>query len=406
MTAYLSREIRHTVRRAMNVMPVVVITGMRQTGKTTFLQNDSLFDGFRYVTLDDYAYLQTALHQPEELLASADRICIDEAQKAPSLMTAVKRTVDRNRRPGRIVLSGSANFSLLKEISESLAGRSLHVSLQPFSLRERTGSIRQLPFLAKLLNGETPSHIPAGRPIASAEILKGGMPPVNYLSSASATLWFRGFEQTYLERDIRELARVDDVLGFRSIIRFSALRNGQIANLSQLARDARLSLATTTRYLRLAETSFLFRLLPPFLRNRTSRLIKSPKLYGADSGLTAFLAGVETLDHDEPLRGPLFETFVLQNLTAIVEAHAPETRFAFWHIQGRHEVDFILEHGRRCLAVEVKASGRWSESDLTSLRVFLHRVPSCEAAILAYNGTQSARLAEKLWAIPISTLIT
>lgn len=157
--------------------------------------------------------------------------------------------------------------------------------------------------------------------------------------------------------------------------------------------------------MQLAETSFLFRRLPPFLRNRSSRLIKSPKLYVTDSGLACHLAGIENLDSDEPMRGVLVETFVLQNIASILEAHVPDARVAYWHIQGRREVDFIIEHKKHCVAIEVKASGRWSEGDLASLKIFLENTPSCRAAILAYNGTQTAQLGKKLWAVPLGRLL-
>jgi hypothetical protein len=406
MTPYIPREIHTAVAPALSTMPIVVITGMRQTGKTTFLQNDPLFKKYQYVSLDDFATLQTAQSQPGSLLAAAERLCIDEAQKAPDLLTAVKRAVDRDRTPGRFVLSGSANFALLKGISESLAGRAIYFVLQPLSCREMKSALNKEPFLVRALGGDIDLSGNATAALRAAEILRGGMPAVRSLSPEAAAVWFRGFEQTYVERDIREIARIDDILSFRSVIKLAALRTGQILNMSQLARDARLSQITTTRYVQLAETSFLLRRLPPFLRNRSSRLIKSPKLYATDSGLACHLAGIEHLDSDEPMRGVLFETYALQNIAAILEAHAPEARISYWHIQGRREVDFVIEHKKHCVAIEVKAAGRWSESDLASLKVFLENTPSCRAAILAYNGTQSAQLGKKLWAVPLGTLLS
>ncbi len=405
MTPYISREIHSAVLSALKVMPVVVITGMRQTGKTTFVKNDPLFKGYRYITLDDFATLQTALSQPESLLQMDDRLCIDEAQKAPVLLTALKRAVDHDRRPGRFVLSGSANFALLRGISESLAGRAVYLTLQPFSLRETHQEITREPFLVNVFTDEIKSTDESAQALGVTDILRGGMPAVRNLRPDAAAVWFRGFEQTYVERDIREIARIDDVLGFRNLITLASLRTGQLLNMSQLARDAKLSQITATRYIQLAETSFLFRRLPPFLRNRSSRLIKTPKFYVTDSGMACQLAGIDRLDSEEPMRGALFETFVLQNIASILEAHLPDARVAYWHIQGRREVDFIIEHKRHCIAIEVKAAGRWSESDLASLKIFLENTPSCRAGILAYNGTQTAQLGKKLWAVPLRTLL-
>jgi len=407
VTSYIEREIRSIASRALKTMPVVVITGMRQTGKTTFLQNDPLFKKLGYISLDDFATLQTALSQPEALLASDDRLIIDEAQKAPALLTAIKKVVDKNRSVGRFVLSGSANFALLKGMSETLAGRALYLTLQPFSRREVQGTIKQQPFLVRLLSAKDVPSLQAGISVDVGDILRGGMPPVAALSSIETPLWFRGFEQTYVERDIRDLARVEDMLGFRNVIKLASLRSGQILNMSQLARDARLSVVTTTRYLQLAETSFLFRRLSPFLRNRSSRLIKSPKLYVADSGLACHLAGVESMGSrdEEPMRGVLFETYVLQNISSILDAHLPNAGIAYWHVQGRHEVDFIIENGNKCIAIELKASTRWSESDLTSLKIFAEKTPSCQASLLAYNGTETARIGPKLWAVPMEVML-
>ncbi len=406
MTGYLQREIHTTVGQALKSIPVVVITGMRQTGKTTFLQNDPLFKRYRYVSLDDFATLQTAVSQPEALVNSGDPLCIDEAQKAPELLTAVKRAVDRQRKAGRFVLTGSANFSLLKGMSETLAGRAVYFTLGPLSRREIQGTTYG-PFLVKLLRDQKSPAMETARALPPWEIVRGGMPPVASLDDSAAATWFRGFEQTYVERDIRDIARIDDTLGFRTLIKLATLRTGQLLNFSQLARDARLSLATTTRYLQLAETSFLFTKVTPFLRNRSSRLVKSPKLYLTDSGLACHLAGVESLENaDEPLRGALFETYALQNISSILQASLPDAQISYWHVQGRHEVDFVLEHKKRCVAVEVKAASRWSESDLVSLTVFLEKTPSCVTGILAYNGIQTARLGKNVWAVPLATVLS
>jgi len=408
MTAYIEREIRYAIEQALKTMPVVVITGMRQTGKTTFLKNDPLFKKYRYISLDDFAVLKTALSEPEALIASGNYFCIDEAQKAPELMTAIKIVVDLDRTPGKFVLSGSANFSLLKNISESLAGRAVYFTMQPFSRREIKDSVHKRPFLVHLLTGKIELAIKKVSHVDAVDIIRGGMPPVRTLSINNVPIWFRGFEQTYLERDIRDLARIDDMLGFHSFIKLSALRSGQLLNLSQLARDSRLSLATATRYLHLAETSFLFKRLSPFLRNRSSRLIKSPKLYVVDSGLAYHLTETGNLDNEsnEPMRGALFETYTFQNLLSILDAYLPDAHLYYWHVQGRHEIDFIFEYKKDCIAVELKASRRWSENDLKSLKTFLELTSSCRAAILAYNGTEMAKIGKNLWVIPLATLLS
>jgi predicted AAA+ superfamily ATPase len=190
-------------------------------------------------------------------------------------------------------------------------------------------------------------------------------------------------------------------------VQLAALRTGQVLVISTLARDAKLSSITTSRYLSLLEASFLIRRLPPFLKNRSSRLIKSPKLHFTDSGLAAHLAGVSAFEagRDDLLRGALYETHVAQNLAALLEAYLPDAQMSYWHEQGRHEVDLILEMGRDVFAVEVKAATRWNEGDLSGLRAFLDRTPACVAAVLAYNGREAIRLGERLFAVPIGHLL-
>ncbi len=405
MTPYHSREITLRLQQALRRLPVIVLSDLRQAGKSTLLQNEAvLARGRTYRTLDDFATLAAARSNPEFLLEGA--AILDEAQRCPELLVALKKTVDEQRGPGRFILSGSANLALLGHVSETLAGRAGYFTLHPMSRRERRGATKQEPFLVKFLN--SPAS-PAGKakPVSEQEVLSGGLPPACLGPADGAAEWFRAYVQTYVERDVRQLSQITDLVAFRNLAQLAALRTGQVLVVSTLARDAKLSAATAGRYLDLLETSFLIRRLPPFLKNRSSRLIKSPKLYFTDSGLAAYLAGATDLEpgRDALLRGALFETYVGQNLAALVEAHLPDARLAYWHEQGRHEVDFVIEAGRRVFAVEVKAASRWDEGDVSGLRAFLDRTPACVAAVLAYNGEESVRLDSRLWAIPMGHLL-
>jgi predicted AAA+ superfamily ATPase len=335
-------------------------------------------------------------------------VTIDEAQRCPELLLAIKREVDRRREPGRFLLSGSANLALLGRVSESLAGRALYLTLHPLTRRERTGRLDRPPFLVRFLSEPGLPRTAEAEPVADAEVLAGGMPPVVLGEVRRAELWFLGYEQTYLERDVRDLAQVADLIAFRNVLRLAALRSGQLLNQSELARDAKLPATTVGRYLSLLETSFVLHKLPAYLRSRSSRLIKSPKLYCTDSGLAAHLAGVTELTAaaDEPLRGPLFETFVLQNLAGILGAHLPHAEISFWSVQGRHEVDFIVASRRRAIAIEVKAATRFGDRDLASLRALAERTKGLAAGVLAYNGREAAQLGERLYAVPLGLLLS
>jgi predicted AAA+ superfamily ATPase len=178
--------------------------------------------------------------------------------------------------------------------------------------------------------------------------------------------------------------------------------------MSGLARDAKLKTITATRYIGLMEAAFLVLRLPPYLGNKASRLVKSPKLFFSDSGLACFLAGIERLapNSEEPLRGAMLETYVAQNLLSILQSHWPQARLHFWNVQGRHEVDFVIESGRETVAIEVKASTRWSEQDLSGLKHFLEKTPGCRAAILGTNHFRAVQLADRLYAIPLRKLLS
>jgi uncharacterized protein len=393
------------MERALRQLPVVVLAGLRQAGKSTLLQNEAgLALGHTYRTLDDFATLAAARDNPESLLE--DAAILDEVQRCPELLLALKRNVDERRHPGRFILSGSANLALLGHITETLAGRASYFTLHPMTRREQRGMTDQQPFIAKFLRSPA---LPSGKadPLTEKEILHGGLPPACLAGADGMDEWFRGYVQTYVERDVRQLSQITDLVAFRTLTQLAALRTGQVLVISTLARDAKLNAVTAGRYLDLLEASFLIHRLPPFFKNRSSRLVKSPKLYFTDSGLAAHMAGITTLEpgRDDLLRGALFETYVAQNLAGLLEAHLPDAWMGYWHEQGRHEVDFVIEAGRRIFAIEVKAATRWSENDLSGLRAFIERTPACVAAMLAYNGKEAVKLADRLFAIPLGKLL-
>jgi len=409
MTGYHDREIASRVREALRDMPVVVLTGMRQCGKSTFLRNDTGLKNRRYLSLDRFGDHEALRNSAESILGEPGAITIDEAQRMPGLMEIIKAQVDREGHiPGRFLLSGSANFLLLKGVSESLAGRAIYIEMSPFSRREILRAAARKPFLLSFFkNPVLPEGTRPPKPIPPAEILRGGMPRVALGRTRKPSTWFLGYEQTYVERDVRQLSQVADLISFRRAVRLAALRTGKILNISELARDAQLPVATLSRYLGVMETSCLVRRLPPFLNNPVSRLAKSPKLFFNDAGLAAHLAGVHDLSPaaDSLMRGPLVETYFMQNLAETLSARWPEATLHYWNVQGRHEVDFVIADGRECLAIEVKAATRWAEADLSGLRAFLAGAPHCRGGILAYGGRDSVPLGGRLFALPMGLVL-
>jgi len=406
MARYLNRDLSPSVGRALDSMPVVVVTGMRQVGKTTLLRNDPALRNRQYLSLDDFTTSRAAETAPEALLDVAQPLTIDEVQKAPHLMDALKVAVDAARRPGRYLLSGSANLLLMNRVTETLAGRAVYLTLHPMTRRELLGSDSP-PFLVSLLEEGRPSAAEASPPFRMAEVVRGGMPPVA-LDRADPAIWFQGFEQTYLERDIRALAQVGDLTTFQRFLRLTALRTGKLLNLSNLARDAGLAASTATRYLGLLETSFSILRVPPFLRNPTKRLVKASKIYVADAGLASHLVGdrSDPMSPSDPHSGALLETHVAVNLAGILGAWRPRSSLCFWNIQGRYEVDFVIEDGPRTVAIEVKAGSRWRAEDLRGLNRFLAAHPDCIAGLLACDIPELTPIGDRVWAVPLGQLLS
>lgn len=411
---YVVRNITGLLVRALSAMPVVVLSGPRQTGKSTVLRNAEALRHRRYYTLDDTAVLARTLREPDWLLDGDAPITIDEAQRAPGLLLAIKRAVDRNRQPGRFLLSGSANFLLLRGIAESLAGRAVYLRLGPMTWRELRGRESQ-PLLCRLLAGMAPetewsaAHADSSPNPSASDWLTGGFPPVCISSGAADwPLWFTGYRQTYLERDLRDLSHVADLGLFDQFVQIMALRSAQVLNLRDVARDCGSNAPTISRWLRLLETGFLGQRLPPYFSNRVKRLVKAPKWYLTDSGLMAFLAGVNRSTDlgAHPLRGPLFETYLLQNLSSILGDHLPEARLLHYRSHAGHEVDFVIETPGAVLAIEAKAAVSVDARDIRGLAAFVEGEPRCRTGIVAYQGSEIRSLGPRLWAVPTGVLLS
>jgi len=406
---YYNRWLTPLLQQAIEETSVVVLTGARQVGKSTLLLNEEPFRNWRFLSMDDFDVLRQAKIQPEALWAGADRIILDEVQKVPELLSAVKRVVDRS--PGRVkfVLSGSANLLLMRQVTESLAGRAVYYVLDPLTMGEIN---RQPPsgFLQQLLSGDWP---PEGNseqdpPDPVPLLLRGFMPSLQRLSSAPAWIrWWDGYVTTYLERDLRQVSQIEALVDFRRVMELAALRSGQLLNQNELARDAGLSQPTVHRYLNILETTHLFERVPAYAANRTSRIIKSPKAYWNDPALAIFLAGYYQEDDLRKARelGSFFETLIYHHLHVLAQLMMPPARLYIWRTAQRNEVDFVLEHGRKALAIEVKQSTRPVYQDASGIRAFLREYPDTSGGLVLHSGTEIRWLGERIMAVPW-TLIT
>lgn len=409
----LPRLLGPSVAAALQRFPVVVVTGARQTGKTTLVQTGAIASGRTFRSLDDYEILERALEEPNALVADADQITLDEVQRAPDLLRAIKRDVDRSRTLGRFLLTGSANLLMMRRISESLAGRAVYLTLWPMTEREKRGSPDGGPWTAWLQARDTRgAHqvTPRGREASDwpSRVLTGGYPvPALAADDAERTQWFDGYVRTYLERDLQDLASISSLPDFRRLMRLAAFRVGQMLNQSELARDATLAQATAHRYLNLLETSYQMVRLPAFATSSTKRLVKTPKLYWTDPGLAAHLAGVTSVGGSTEIEvpGALLENLVLTQILAWRETMIPRPEIHYWRAHDGTEVDFIIEAGRRLLPIEVKAASRARLADVPGLRLFLHEHPKAAPfGILLYGGAEVLRLSENIVAAPLTSL--
>jgi predicted AAA+ superfamily ATPase len=404
---YYPRWLTPGLRSAVAVNPVVVLTGARQVGKSTLLRHAEPFRSWRYHTLDDFDVLEQARVHPQSLWAGVREVVLDEVQRAPELLSAVKRAVDEEP-DRRFLLSGSANLMLMRQVSESLAGRAVYFVLHPMTLGELH---RQPP--GNLVHESVRQHWPDEGVLAEAPpdptllMLRGFMPRLLSLTSPTDWLrWWEGYVATYLERDLRQISQIDSLVDFRRVMAFLALRTGQLLNQSEVSRDAGMSQPTVHRYVNLLEASHLFDRLPSYAASRTTRLVKAPCSFWTDPGLAVYLAGYfdEGALRQSREYGHFFETLIYLHLRVQVDMLTPRGRLYFWRTQQGSEVDFVVEQGRHLLGIEVKLTDRPGYQHIDGLRRFLREHDQASGGLLIHGGSQIRRLDENIVAIPWTVL--
>ncbi len=402
---YKKRWITPQVVSGIKSNPVVVLTGARQVGKSTFLLNQKFFDSWKYINLDDFNVLEQAESEPLSLWKNTDNIILDEVQKVPKLLSAVKQTVDKNRQSKRFLLSGSANLLLMEKVSESLAGRATYLYLYPMTQGEMEG--RKKPdILSDLFNGELPEEgkIEDGKQKDIYSLmLKGFMPPLLTLKGKDEYLkWWEGYVTTYLERDLRQLSQIESLPDFKRVMEAVALRSGQLINQTEISRDVKVSQPTVHRYINLLETTCHLRRIPAYSKNRTKRLIKSPKFYFIDPGLANYLCGNYNKKNLKKTKeaGRIFESLVLLHLTVLCEMMVPGASIYYWRTASGQEVDFVIEHGKKLIGIEVKLSETAHYKDTANLRIFMDEYPETIVGVLVYTGNVVKYLGENLIAVP------
>jgi predicted AAA+ superfamily ATPase len=405
----VARFLQAALEEALSDTPVVCLLGARQTGKSTLAE--VLAPDREYISLDDQNYLQAASSDPAGFVAQLPaNVTLDEVQRVPELLLAIKRVVDSDRRAGRFLLTGSANLLQRPRLADSLAGRMECLFLQPFAEAEKAGASGQ--FLRRLLNGELQEPLSGGKALARStlpdRLLMGGYPEPNQRSPIRARQWHRQYIRSIVERDIRDVARIKDGGDVARLLELLALRTAELLNVTSLAGDLHEDRQTVDRHLAILEKLFLIRALPAWHRNSAKRLVKAPKIHLCDSGLAATLADLRADDWNGKRErfGHLLESFVLQQLVAQAGWTDPDLRF--WHYRDKDqvEVDCVITRGNKVWGIEVKAAATVNASDGRGLHRLAEQAKGdFQSGILLYDGDAVLPLGKSgFLAVPLSRM--
>jgi uncharacterized protein len=396
------------IRNALRDTRVVAISGPRQSGKTTLARRFAK-QGREYITLDNQSTLAAAKSDPVAFIRGLDRAVIDEVQRAPDLLLAIKQSVDEDRRPGRFLLTGSANLLTVKTIHESLAGRVEIVPLYPLGRSEQLG-IKHPQFISKAFRGAVPDTAEdLSTEKLSDWVTAGGYPEaIKRRSERRRQAWHRAYIKSILERDLPEISNLAKPDQVPRVLQVAAQFAGQLTNLSEIGRSVGLDHKTADHYVRVLEQLYLIQRVQPWFRNELSRLVKTPKLHFIDSGLLTAMRGysLSRLRADRTLFGALLESFVFSELLKL--SAWTEERVMLFHYRDRDklEVDFVLENSAgEIVGIEVKSAASVTQRDFLGLeRVASAAGSAFKQGIVLYDGVQTLSFADNLRAVPLPAL--
>lgn len=368
----IQRRISERIAKLAHAYPVVTVTGPRQSGKTTLVR--SLFPEWAYVNLESLSARTFAAEDPIAFLGQFEdkSVILDEIQRVPELLSQIQVCVDARHHPGQFVLTGSQNFSLMRGVSQSLAGRTALVTLLPLSLEE-LGSRTQTQSLD--------------------ETLWKGFYPKIYGQGVSPTDELAFYVQTYLERDVREVENVRNLRTFSTFLRLAAGRTGQILNVSSLASDVGISPKVASEWLSLLETSFVVRLLEPWHANLNKRLTKSPKLYFTDVGLATSLIGITEAAQlaTHPLKGPLFETMVVGEFLKGALNRGTHAEINYYRDSNRNEIDLVVTEAGRLSLYEIKSGATYSGDWISTVNRLAPQFGNVVRKAVVYGGDETQK---------------
>jgi predicted AAA+ superfamily ATPase len=407
----IQRTITPNVLDALKDSPVVLLNGARQVGKSTLVEwLSSHGHTARYVTLDDAVVLSAVHNNPEGFLAGyQEPLIIDEVQRAPEIFLALKASVDKKKRAGQFLLTGSANVLLIPKLSESLAGRMEILSLYPFSqseLEETKGSFVEDIFAEKMPKYSVKNIT---RHLLRDRMIKGGyFEAVQRNDPARRNSWFSSYVTTILQRDIRDLMHIEGLTALPRLLALLASRSGSLLNFAELSNSSTIPQTTLKRYMTLLETTFLVRLVTPWSKNLSKRLIKTPKLYLTDTGLMLYLLGADDqrLRSDGEIMGKAVESFVLNELLKLISWCKTQTQIHHFRTHTGQEIDFLLERrDGSIVCIEVKSGQKVDASSFKTMKMLEAEMKKkFLRGIVLYDGNEVIPFEKNLYAVPIQAL--
>jgi uncharacterized protein len=395
------------VLTALKDTPVVLVTGPRQCGKTTLVRS-LVAAGREFITLDDDTVLASARTDPAGLVRSLKKATIDEIQRAPDLLRAIKRAVDDNRQAGHFLLTGSANLLAVPLVSESLAGRMEIVNLLPLSQAEIHR--RKPRFLRAAFDGKTGrcGDAMTGRQLVDAVLIGGYPEMLRRKQLERRRAWARDYVRAIVQRDVRDIAEVEKLAQMPRLLQVLAHYSGQLTNFTEIGGRVGFDDKTTRKYIGILEQLYLVRRVEPWFRNQLKRLVKTPKLHFLDSGLLAALLAVtaERIRLDRTVFGPLLETFVFTELMKQIAWTGNACSLYHYRDKDQDEVDFVVEDDAGgVVGIEVKASATVNTGDFKGLRKLADACgASFRAGIVLYDGDRSVPFGNRLFAAPLACL--
>lgn len=401
------RTLTQTIKRAIRTFPAVVITGPRQSGKTTLLKK--LFTPqYHYLNLENIETRQRAIDDPVGFIKqNQPPLIIDEIQYAPQLLSYLKTEIDKDRRPGNWLLTGSQNFPLMKGVSQTLAGRAAVLSLLPFSLAEAINKGKQTKSVSQLLKDITVNKKLLNYDLDNF-IFRGLYPEIDSNPKVDRQIWCNSYIITYLERDIRNLEQIGDLNLYQRFIRACAVRTGQILNLSEIAKEIGVAFTTARRWLSLLETGYQVLLLYPYYRNLGKRLIKSPKIYFTDTGLASFLMGFDSKKTlvNSPYFAHLFETIIVVDFWKRFLHFGDLPSMYYLRTRDGLEIDLVIELGDNLYLFEIKGSSTITSQHASSLKkALLDLKGKVKQAYLISNSAEIFELSEGILNLNWQTIL-